>query len=56
MAQMAISQPRSAIQLRFRSVSLRLMLITQARDSCSVPRIKQNFIMAFCWSVAATPK
>ena len=53
---MAASQPRSATQLRSFSRSLRRMFITQASDSCTVPRMKQNFMMAFCWTVVLTPK
>ncbi len=55
-ASMAASQPRSATQLRSFSFSLRRMFITQAKDSCTVPRIKQNFIMVFCWAVVDTSK
>ena len=55
-ASMAASQPKSATQLRSFSRSLRRMFITQASDSCTVPRMKQNFMMAFCWTVVLTPK
>ena len=55
-ASMAASQPRSATQLRSCSFSLRRMFITQARDSCTVPRMKQNFMMVFCWVVVETLK
>ena len=47
-ASMAASQPRSATQLRSFSFSLRRIFMTQAKDSCTVPRMKQNFMMVFC--------
>ena len=55
-AQMAASQPRSATQLRSFSFSLRRIFMTQAKESCTVPRIKQSFIMVFCCVTVVTLK